>query len=77
MFVLCDAGISRNGLVMVAYEMWHNHWKRDEALAYVRSKREGVRPNGAFMELLLQWEAVCAGTAKQPVMMRIPTQGGF
>ena len=36
---------------------------RDEALAYVRSKRPEVDPNSAFMELLLDWEVAVKGGA--------------
>jgi hypothetical protein len=31
---------------------------RDEAMARVREKRAGLRPNPAFRELLTEWEAV-------------------
>jgi hypothetical protein len=55
-FVHCRNGVSRSGLVVVAYLMFKNHWTRDEALAFVRSKREIARPNQAFMERLLEWE---------------------
>ena len=40
----------------VAYLMAKNHWTRDEALEFVRSRRPVVCPNPAFMELLLEWE---------------------
>lgn len=55
-FVHCSRGISRSALVVVAYLMSRNGWSRDEALAHVKSKRPAVRPNPAFMELLLDWE---------------------
>jgi Dual specificity phosphatase, catalytic domain len=57
-FVHCRNGVSRSGLVVAAYEMFKNRWSRDEALAFVRSKRPITRPNSAFMELLLEWERV-------------------
>jgi hypothetical protein len=60
-YVHCAAGISRSGMVVVAYLMFKNKWTRDEALAFVRTKREGVRPNPAFMELLLEWEREVLG----------------
>ena len=41
---------------VVAYLMQRNHWSRDQALEFVREKRPQVRPNPAFMELLLEWE---------------------
>ena len=60
-FVHCRAGISRSGMVVVAYEMARNHWTRDRALDFVRSKRPMARPNPAFMERLLEWERVVNG----------------
>jgi hypothetical protein len=52
------AGVSRSGMVIVAYEMYKNHWTRDEALEFVRTQRPQTRPNPVFMELLLEWEQV-------------------
>jgi protein-tyrosine phosphatase len=60
LFVHCRAGVSRSGMVTVAYLMWRNRWSRDEALTFVRSQREVVRPNPAFMALLLKWEQTLA-----------------
>jgi len=60
-YVHCHAGISRGGMVTVAYLMWRNGWPRDEALRFVCSRREGVRPNPAFMDLLQEWEDVLKG----------------
>src|SRR5262249_17465837 len=51
-FVHCQAGVSRSGMVVTAYEMSSKHWTRDEALEFVRSKRPVTRPNPAFMERL-------------------------
>jgi hypothetical protein len=55
-FVHCRNGVSRSGMVVVAYEMYKHRWNRDQALEFVRSKREMARPNPAFMERLLEWE---------------------
>ncbi len=55
-YVHCAAGVSRSGMVATAYIMSKYGWSRDKALEYVRSKRSQVRPNPAFMELLLEWE---------------------
>jgi hypothetical protein len=55
-YVHCAAGVSRSGMVVVAYLMQKNHWPRDRALEYVRQKRPQVRPNPAFMDLLMEWE---------------------
>ena len=55
-FVHCRNGASRSGMVVVAYYMAHNGWSRDEAIGFVRSRRSELRPNPAFMQLLLDWE---------------------
>ena len=55
-YVHCHAGVSRGGMVVVAYLMWRHDWSRDKALGFVRSQREVVRPNPAFMALLREWE---------------------
>ena len=55
-YVHCFAGISRSGMVVAAYEMFKNHWTRDQALEFIRSKRPQVKPNPAFMQRLLEWE---------------------
>ena len=57
-YVHCLNGVSRSGMVVIAYEMHKNHWSRDEALEFVRAKRPIVRPNPAFMQRLLEWERV-------------------
>lgn len=55
-YVHCRNGVSRSGMVVTAYLMQKNHWSRDEALAFVRTKRPFTRPNPAFMKLLSEWE---------------------
>ena len=55
-YIHCFAGVSRGGMVTVAYYMHREGWTRDQALAHVRKRRPQVRPNPAFMELLLEWE---------------------
>jgi Dual specificity phosphatase, catalytic domain len=57
-YVHCHAGMSRSGLVVAAYLMLKNGWGRDEALAFLRTKRPVVQPNAAFLALLLEWERV-------------------
>jgi hypothetical protein len=63
-FVHCYGGVSRGGMVTVAYLMWREGWSRDEALQFVRSRRPIVRPNPAFMDLLLEWEQVLKGKSR-------------
>jgi hypothetical protein len=55
-YVHCAAGVSRSGMVVVAYEMKKHGWSHDEALAFVRTRRPVTNPNPAFRELLLEWE---------------------
>lgn len=55
-YVHCRNGVSRSGMVVTAYLMYKYSWTLDDALAFVRTKREGVRPNPAFRPLLDEWE---------------------
>ena len=55
-YVHCRNGVSRSGMVVVAYLMAREGWSRDEAMAFVRERRTGLRPNPAFRELLLEWQ---------------------
>jgi protein-tyrosine phosphatase len=57
-YVHCFNGASRSGMVVTAYLMAENRWTRDEALAFVRSRRSVTRPNPAFMQLLAKWETI-------------------
>ena len=60
-YVHCRNGVSRSGMLVVAYEMRKNNWTRDEALAFVRVRRPTTRPNPAFMRRRLEWERVVKG----------------
>jgi hypothetical protein len=55
-YVHCHAGISRSGMVVVAYLMAREGWSLDEALTFVRARRSIVCPNPAFLGLLKDWE---------------------
>jgi hypothetical protein len=55
-FVHCRNGASRSGMLVTAYVMYKNHWGRDRALAFVRSRRPETRPNPAFLARLAEWE---------------------
>jgi len=57
-YVHCRNGVSRSGMVVVAYVMYKDKLPRDKALALVRTKRPITRPNPAFMKRLLEWERV-------------------
>ena len=58
-FVHCRNGVSRSGLVVTAYLMHEHRWGRDEALAFLRTKRPIARPNVAFR---LRADAACAAS---------------
>jgi protein-tyrosine phosphatase len=60
-FVHCRNGVSRSGMVIVAYLMWEHGWTRDDALKFAREKRSIVRPNPAFMDRLAEWEKALGG----------------
>jgi hypothetical protein len=60
-FVHCRNGVSRSGMVVVAYLMARHGWDRERALAFLRSRRPGARPNPAFMDRLSEWVRALAG----------------
>lgn len=55
-YVHCLNGASRSDTVVTAYLMKRRGWTRDEALAFVRTRRPEARPNPAFMQLLGEYE---------------------
>ena len=55
-YVHCRNGVSRSGMVAAAYLMRRERWSRDQALDFLRQHRPSVRPNPAFMQLLVDWE---------------------
>ncbi len=63
-YVHCRNGVSRSGMVVVAYVMFKDKLPRDKALAQVRSKRPITRPNPAFMERLAEWDRVLESDKK-------------
>jgi protein-tyrosine phosphatase len=68
--------VSRSGLVVVAYEMFKHNWDRDQALAFVRSKRDVTRPNPAFLELLAEWERILQAEPRAPRRQALDEPGG-
>jgi protein-tyrosine phosphatase len=66
-YVHCRVGVSRSGMVVVAYLMAKHGWSYDEALRHVRARRSIVGPNPAFRPLLREWEkVVMAAAGRQP-----------
>ena len=55
-YVHCMNGASRSGMVMAAYLMQREGWSRDQAIQFLRLHRPAVRPNPAFLQLLVEWE---------------------
>ncbi len=55
-YVHCLAGMNRSGAAVTAYLMFEHGWGRDEAVAFVQSKRPEVQPNPMLMRLLAEWE---------------------
>lgn len=55
-YVHCLAGMNRSGMVVTAYLMYEHDWDREQALAFVRSRRPEVQPNPSMMRFLAEWE---------------------
>ena len=54
--VHCAAGTSRSATIVIAYLMWKQKMKFDEALKYVQNKRFVVCPNKGFKDQLKLFE---------------------
>ena len=54
--VHCMAGASRSATIVIAYLMWTNKMKFDDALNFVKSKRPIVYPNDGFQKQLKIFE---------------------
>ncbi len=54
--VHCAAGMSRSPTLVIAYLMIANHWRYEEAFAYVKRKRPFVEPNIGFIRQLKELE---------------------
>ena len=65
-FVHCQHGVSRSTMVVAAYLMARDGSSRDQALAFIRTKRPSIRPNPAFMRLLLEWQDKIKKPAAEP-----------
>jgi len=55
-YVHCLAGVNRSAMVVAAYLMREHGWSRDQAVAFVRSKRPQANPDSTLMQLLAEWE---------------------
>ncbi len=57
-FVHCAGGISRSATLVAAYLMWKHKWTQKQAIDFILTKRNCIRPNEGFMEQLLMFESV-------------------
>ena len=55
-YVHCMAGVNRSAAATAAYLMRENGWSREQALAFLRSKRPQVQPDPELVRLLDEWE---------------------
>ena len=54
--VHCMAGASRSATIVIAYLMWNNKWKLEQALKITKEKRPIVGPNEGFLKQLEMFE---------------------
>ena len=64
-YVHCLAGMNRSSMVVAAYLMYEHTWTRDEAVAFIRSKRPQVQPNPVMMRILADWEQALKQSAEK------------
>ncbi|XP_049778016.1 dual specificity protein phosphatase 19 [Schistocerca cancellata] len=55
-FIHCNAGISRSATVVIAYLIKECGMTFTEAFAYLKERREAIRPNDGFIKQLKQYE---------------------
>lgn len=56
--VHCKMGVSRSASVVIAYAMKANDWNLDEALQYVKARRNCIQPNPGFMRQLEVYQGI-------------------
>lgn len=57
--VHCFAGVSRSATVVVAYLMYTQHWRFEDALKFVQKHRPAANPNPNFRRQLQEFEKMC------------------
>ena len=57
-YVHCVMGVSRSASVVIAYLMYKNKMKYDDAFDFVQSKRKEISPNTGFQRQLKQFEKI-------------------
>ena len=48
-YIHCFAGMSRSATIVIAYLMWKNHLKFNDAFNFVKEKRKCIEPNNGFI----------------------------
>jgi len=64
-YVHCMAGVNRSAAATTAYLMREHGWSREQALAFVSSKRSQVQLNPELVRLLDEWESSPARPRQQ------------
>ncbi|KAJ7474938.1 dual specificity phosphatase, partial [Mycena latifolia] len=54
--VHCKQGVSRSSSIVLAYLIRNHVMSYDAALAFVKRKRSGAKPNPGFARALIEWE---------------------
>ena len=57
-YIHCAMGISRSPAIVIAYLMYKNKMKYEEAYDFVRDKRKVINPNSGFREQLKKLEKI-------------------
>ncbi|KAL8619154.1 hypothetical protein ACOMHN_019426 [Nucella lapillus] len=65
--VHCKMGISRSASSVIAYLMKENQWSLDTAFAFVKERRNCIRPNKGFMEQLQTYEGILNASNKRHI----------
>jgi len=69
-FVHCQAGVSRSATFVIAYLVKAMKMNVDDALKYVKERRQIVRPNDGFLRQLKEYEMKVLGTKSQVISKR-------
>ena len=57
-YIHCIMGISRSATIVIAYLMYKNKMKYEQAFDFVKSKRKEINPNSGFREQLIKFEKI-------------------
>jgi protein phosphatase slingshot len=65
LLVHCKKGISRSASTVIAYAMKEYQWSLNDALNYVKQKRNCITPNSGFMEQLKIFAGMLAASSNR------------